>query len=330
MPNKRPVERPGPHRIVYLLGAGATHAELKSLDADLVDEEAGLLVTNVSSRVIERARHRKAYLQGLETVSGVAGSLNIELLISLIESSKIRHWEDKTRLLKRLVREDIEGILRAATTRRFYLHRALLEYHMLPGTMQTETLVGLVTLNYDCVLDEAYRELIGPVNYCMSLDPAPVGQGNIPLLKLHGSFGWSRVKIRGRPRSVEIIPMGLSKTYLHPPYGFIWSRALEVLVGCDVLRVVGSSLGQNDSHLVDLLFKAHLERTAPLCIEVIDLEDACDRIRRAYGFFPIIRTPGEIGGVSTDNPFKAWLRDQCARVRPEELQRSRYLRRVLK
>ena len=40
-------------KIVYLFGAGATHAELTNLDPDLLKEKLGLLIGNVSSRVIE-------------------------------------------------------------------------------------------------------------------------------------------------------------------------------------------------------------------------------------------------------------------------------------
>jgi len=72
-----------PKKIVYLFGAGATHAELTNLYEDLVPEKLGLLTSSVSERVIEKARHGARYLKGLEMVSAASGSLNIELLISL-------------------------------------------------------------------------------------------------------------------------------------------------------------------------------------------------------------------------------------------------------
>jgi hypothetical protein len=46
-------------KIVYLFGAGATHAELTNLDPDLIPEQRGLLIGHVSSRVIEIARKDK-------------------------------------------------------------------------------------------------------------------------------------------------------------------------------------------------------------------------------------------------------------------------------
>ena len=140
-----------PTRIVYLFGAGATQAELQSADAD-VAAKSGLLVSELSKRVIEKARRNKGYLKDVATVSGTSGSLNIELLISLIENSKISGWETKTRYLKDLVRKDIENVLSAPITRQFFLHKALFEVHKHPTARRKERLTGLISLNYDDVL----------------------------------------------------------------------------------------------------------------------------------------------------------------------------------
>jgi hypothetical protein len=87
-----------PAKIVYLFGAGATHAELQNLDPDMAEKQ-GLLVSDLSARVIEKARRDKEYLKDVRAVSGIKGSLNIELLISLIENSKVPGWGDKTQRL---------------------------------------------------------------------------------------------------------------------------------------------------------------------------------------------------------------------------------------
>ena len=157
-----------PTRVVYLFGAGATQAELQSFDAD-VAEKSGLLVSQLSTRVIEKARRIKGYLKDVATVSGTSGSLNIELLISLIENSKISGWESKTRRLKDLVRKDIERVLSVPITRHFFLHKALFELHENPTARRKERLTGLISLNYDDVLDSAYEEYHGPPRYCFSL-----------------------------------------------------------------------------------------------------------------------------------------------------------------
>jgi hypothetical protein len=134
----------------------------------------------------------------------------------------------------------------------------------------------------------------------------------IPLLKLHGSFNWTNQQVLGKRRDIEIIPLGSSKTYLHAPYGFIWNRALDILTKCDSLRVIGCSLSPNDVHLIDLLFKAQLERSEPFDIEIIALDPTADTIKGSYGFFRNIKPMSDLGVPSTPvvgpaNPFKTWL-----------------------
>ena len=322
-------------KVAYLFGAGATHAELLNLDPDMVPEHQGLLIRNVSSRVIEKARANKEYRQDLEAVSGTSGSLNIELLISLLENSKIHNWAARTTLLKQLVEDDISGILTPSRKRRFYLHRALLQLHKHKLLREREEVVGFISLNYDDVLDLAYRQYYGKPNYCFSLDEHP-GPKNIPFLKLHGSFNWSGAMIRGRRRAIEIIPLGAHKTYLHAPYGSIWNRALEVLIRCDVLRVIGCSLSPNDEHLIDLLFKAHLERSQPFEIQIVASAAAGEQIRDNYGFFPKIRTLVEIENLliperDPSNPYKTWLKYKSIRMLGQtRVKRAPYLKNVIR
>lgn len=302
-----------PRKIAYLFGAGATHAELLVLNPDLESNEQGLLISDVSRRVMFKASLNADYVKGIEVVSGVAGSLNIELLITLIENSKIPNWSDKTNFLKRLIRQEIESALPASRTRQFCLHKGLLELHSHARCKAKEELIGLISLNYDSVLDLAYRAVFGhEVNYCLSREMDAAADDRTPLLKLHGSFNWTNQQVLGKRRDIDIIPLGSSKSYLHPPYGFIWNRALDILANCDSLRLVGCSLSPNDLHLVDLLFKAQLERRQPFQIEVIGPDDAGDVIKSNYGFFPNIKRLSDLGVPSTsavgpENPFKTWL-----------------------
>jgi hypothetical protein len=324
----------GIKHVVYLFGAGATHAELRDLEPDLADQGQGLLINDVSTRVIERARKRSDYIRDVEMVSGASGSLNIELLISLLESAKITNWARKTDTLKRLVKSDIKSILTSSRKKKFYLHRGLLELHKHASLVSGERLSGLISLNYDDVLDDAYQEHFGAPNYCFSLNGGGVPAEALPLLKLHGSFNWNNTQVTGRKRSVEIIPLGSAKTYLHIPYAFIWNRALEVLTRCDVLRVIGCSLNQNDAHLIDLLFKAHLERAKPIEIEIIASERTGDAIRTNYGFFPWIKTLTKIDSLVPDpdpeNPYKEWLKYKClSLLGTEDIQQTAYLKRVV-
>lgn len=323
-----------PTRIVYLFGAGATHAELQSIDPDLAAKR-GLLVRDLSARVIEKARRNKRYLENVDTVSGTKGSLNIELLISLIENSKIPGWESKTQYLKGLVRRDIEKVLSAPITRQFCLHKALFELHKHPATRRRERLTGLISLNYDDVLDGAYEQYYGPPNYCFSLGE-PLRANDVPLLKLHGSFNWKDRTIRGRKRTIEIIPLGSAKNYIHPPYGCIWNQALETLIGCDTLRVIGCALSQNDFHLIDLLFKAHLERGTAFEVEIIAKDHVGDGIQKDYGFFPKLRTLTQIKDIlvpdaEPPNAFKTWLKyKSLALLGERKAGRTTHVREVVK
>jgi len=266
-------------------------------------------------------------------VSSPKGSLNIELLISLIENNNVKDADKKIRILKNLVRKDILDRLTETRLNRFYLHKALLELHS--KIKQNETLLGMISLNYDHVIDEAYKTVNGSKpNYCFSSE-SPNGT---PFLKLHGSFNWRSIKICGRKRTVPIIPLGVNKNYLQIPYNFLWGRALEILAECDTLRVIGCSLSQNDIALIDLLFKAHLEKGEPLELQIISAEGTATQIKNNYGFFPKITSLGEIEGNLVPDPiqfdydgnaFKIWLKAKVNRMlKEDEIKRTRYLKKL--
>lgn len=326
-----------PKKIAYLFGAGSTHAEIANHEEDPQNpkflEKRGLLIKSVSNRVIRKANKNKKYLENIEMVSSAKGDPNIELLLSLIEASRIQDWNYKTTYLKKLVREDIERVLLKYKPKDFYLHKALIEFHEHKKTKKREKLLALISLNYDDILDKAYKSVKGDSpNYSFLQD----GDKTTPLLKIHGSFNWRDIRMRGKDRDIEIIPLGANKNYIHIPYNFIWNRALETLIECDILRVIGSSLSQNDIHLIDLLFKAHLERGAPIQIQIISSEETGDQIRRNYSFFSKIETiseieppliPGPAEGIL--NPFKTWLFHKSRSVLGERsIKRTKHLKRL--
>ena len=253
-------------------------------------------------------------------VSSPKGSLNIELLISLIENNNVKDADKKIRILKNLVRKDILDRLTETRLNRFYLHKALLELHS--KIKQNETLLGMISLNYDHVIDEAYKTVNGSKpNYCFSSE-SPNGT---PFLKLHGSFNWRSIKICGRKRTVPIIPLGVNKNYLQIPYNFLWGRALEILAECDTLRVIGCSLSQNDWGLMSLLFSSQL--TSRECseyqIELITRDKTGQEIRSKNGFLKQVKVFGELDGcqdfvnAELTNAFKTWLKVKLSYFLPE-------------
>jgi len=79
-------------KVVYLFGAGATHAEIinfnKFFDENFTDDN-GLLVSNVSKRVMKAAQNINWFNKNKKNFTSAEGSLNIELLISLFEANYI-------------------------------------------------------------------------------------------------------------------------------------------------------------------------------------------------------------------------------------------------
>ncbi len=332
MPNSNPL------KIVYLLGAGATHAEIinlypkRSSDA-LFLEKNGLLISQVSKRVFRNASNKKIFQKGIIKKFLTRKDLsNIELFISLIGDNRIRS-EEATEKLKRLIEEDITERLNDSRLKRFYLHKALLELHA--KINDKEELLGFISLNYDHVLDRAYEDVNGGKNTNYYLSSKQPKEKKTPILKLHGGFNLKDE----RGRKIPIITPGINKNYLELPYNFIWGRALEILIECDILRVIGCSLSQNDIGLVDLLFKAHLAREGVLEVEIINSESGGRHIKEAYGFFPGIKTAYElenklITDVSIErdpssNPFKIWLRAKGARMLENQINKTKYLKKVI-
>ena len=117
MPNSKP------QKIVYLLGAGATHAE-KQLECKIKESELdkggepnnGLLARHISERVIKKLLKTKSGSKVLKEYgvtkdygSGPLGKpeIDIELFISLLETNKTETTEDHARLLREYFRNDI-------------------------------------------------------------------------------------------------------------------------------------------------------------------------------------------------------------------------------
>lgn len=338
-------------KITYLFGAGATHAEIINCADIIVSKENtnpeevtdgvfkannGLLISDVSKRVMRIAQQNVWFKSNEEIFTSAKGSLNIELLISLFEINRIE--DDHINHLKKLVENDIKKILSVERKKEFYLHKAFFELHM--KITDSEKLLGVISLNYDDVLDEAYKEILGnDPDYCFTSKRA--GENIMPLLKLHGSFNWQDIEIYRNTKSIPIIPIGINKNYLAPPYNFIWGHAFELLVECDILRIIGCSLSQNDIGLIDLLFKAHLERNKSIEIQIIDFQPKNDHhsIKNNYGFFGNIIEPTKIEETlindeliydhDVGNPFKIWLFAKSSKMLTHRIDSTNYLKKLL-
>jgi len=334
-----------PQKIVYLFGAGATHAELASSEESLVSgnvqDEIGLLMKNVSRRVFKKAQQEPIFQKSiLDIVTTPGGAENIELFISLLEKNSTNKdlvdAAEKIDLLRQLVEEDITKILTADRCSNFLLHNALFELHHKTSFKDQETLIGIISTNYDTILDEAYKEIYKCDPY-YAFPHTEDKNEKIPLLKLHGSFGWDSVILFGKERKIPIMPLGVNKNYLQLPYNYIWGQAFEILVDCDILRIVGCSLNPNDIQLIDLLFQTHLTREKPFVIEIINRQDDAKMFKSNYDFLPKIRLPEEIEsnlgiiGVSRekDSPLKGWLKGLGDKLPKTEVGKTTYLKKLI-
>lgn len=341
----------GPTKVVYLIGAGASHAEIANLYPDKITDHLflktnGLLLKQVSERVIEQGKIKRLFRQSwIKRQLSPAGLSDIELFIGLLSLNRDRvKSEAIVSGIKKLIRFDIEHVLTNGRMKRIYLHKALLELHQL--IKQKEKLDGIITLNYDNVLDSAYSKLAVTPDYGLHTIENQNVTNKLPLLKLHGGFDLSY-----RSKLLPIMTPGLNKNYLELPYNFVWGRALELLIECDILRVIGCSLSTNDIGLIDLIFKSYLIRNRdPFEIQMITHnrdnslgnESTINSTQKSYGFFPNIKTALEIENrLITDvtiqdhttgsNPFKIWLKAKVERAQSEkvitydQLKRSRYI-----
>ncbi len=320
--------------VVYLFGAGATQAEIDNIDESLVSEnvkdEINLLMREVSKRVFKVVQQDGDYMESIDSVSRPEGGSNVELFVTLLENNDalIRNSSAKKKadLIRQRVKEDITGILTSERMANFTLHKALFELTKLEDFAKDEKVTGILSLNYDCVLDEAYKEILGPEpDYGFPVREPLKG---LRLLKLHGSFGWP---------DIPIIPLGAGKNYLQLPYNYLWGQALELLKECALLRVIGCALSPNDFQLIDLLFKSHLMRGTPFQIEIINRQSAYTAFHANYDFFRDITSPEEVetryhtDGISRsgDNPFKGWLKAVANGLPENQVEATKYLKNLI-
>ena len=159
-----------------------------------------------------------------------------------------------------------------------------------------------------------------------------------PIIKLFGSFNWKsgeRIKIvkcqRAKPPDRELlwIPPTIAKEATSYPFNKLMGKAYELLMlKCDILRVIGCSLSQNDWKVISLLFKTQCIR-GDKCfdIELIQGREAGEDTKQRLGYLRNVKTIAELGGSFTDyfdqeqepdNPYEDWLRKTIEEKRISE------------
>jgi len=281
-------------RVVYLFGAGATQAEIS-----LVNDTVRILMIDVREGILKKIDTNKTTKKDYPGLINELSkeSIDVEHLITLYESSGNDRHFNIARLLRKLFREEIqEKLSKLGPDFSPILYPALIDMHEVDGL--NEKISGILTLNYEDLLERGIQKLKDGINYSVRMtndhsllhtDKDP----GFPVLKLHGSFNWKNefpVTLMDddkivNPEDVLWIPPGVEKRRESYPFNILWGRAREIL-DCDILRVVGCSLSRNDWQLVSLLYTTQKlnARGQEYTIELINPPHTCDEFQKAYSY----------------------------------------------
>ncbi len=361
-------------KVVYLFGAGATHAEkvlqcsLQNIRLEKVEDvsnqgpeaepKIGYLTNReISLRVIRKLRKKKPRIikdYGLDDrrlerpwISKGKKDVDIELLITLLESKKEKKSLEDAKTLRDYYKKDILKqikVERRKITPRLY--SSLLGFH---NDFNEERVLGFLTLNYDSLLEKAITGFGKAIDYGITTENYrnPVEKRNELLLKIHGSFDWvynkksKKIQISNsatKKNELEWIPPGLVKEYIEYPYNLLLGKTREILSECELLRIIGCSLSSNDFNIISMIFRAQKLISGKSCsIEIINDTTEYARIENRLGFLldfeEIFYEDGrwkemesELGISSTKNPFLDWLFFISHEIDNDELKENPYLK----
>jgi len=329
-----------PKRVVYLWGAGATHAEAQYLGSNisLLMRDSARSGEGITTRILRRTG-RKA----VSSFSGEAeGSIDIEKLITLlVASGNDPHLKLAEKMRKNYFAELRSSLADARILDNQPLASSLFKMHRNPSfRSRIEALTGIITMNHDGLLQLVSQRVFGALNLGFHFDSQEFRESERTpqILQLHGSFTWrfgmpikvSRFHRKSQYDDTVWIPPTILKESKNYPFNKLSALAYEMLARqCDVLRVVGTSLTQNDWNVLSLIFNAqrHRELTKgePFVIELIMPQEAGEQIKKdcAYlknvipigflsdGRFSEYKTPADIPADSDlMNPFAYWLSEK--------------------
>lgn len=282
-------------RVTYLLGAGATQGSIShsgSRHSLIMKSLYGPISEMLHDRVDRKYGDHTGITRLANEVLGSAPRLDIEQLITFLEDSPAADYQafanDLREVFSQVLRGRLEDVEKERGDSQSKLYAALVDMHQVADN--EEQLNGFLTLNYDVLLERAIIEGLGcEVNF--GIAPFDESERHVTVLKMHGSFGWSRnwpIKTDLRHGEGVWIPPGIKKPKNEYPFNVIWGRARELL-DCDILRIIGCNIGPNDWDLVSLLFSTrhtHVSARA-YSIEVISDFETADRIAKEFPYLEV-------------------------------------------
>jgi hypothetical protein len=352
-----------PIKVAYLFGAGSAHGE-RTLECKIQNTgfSAGKIRIGLTSEHVSKAVVKELFKDNADLLARYGIDKNwdeppsgpkkvdIELLISMIEALKTIQAETDAKVFRKYFYDEInKGLHLKKKKLSAQIHAALLEWHAL--NLKKEEVVGWLSVNYDSMFEDACERTKTIFDYGFDVDTddkknSVHKKGACPFLKLHGSFDWkldakdSKVKIVNNIGTDEMlwIPPRLNKDYLGYPYNILQGRAEEILRGCDVLRIVGCSLSQNDLGLISLIFRT--QKTGQGNRFTIEYIGSDKRSKDTYGRLGALLTFDEESFYTkpefnilvpspTDNYLLDWLNYQVKKSK-KNVSATRYLKNVKK
>ena len=324
-------------RVVYLIGAGSTQAEIDHRGGEkinlLMQDNPALGMAGLATRIIARAKKYKR----LNTTASEGSTTDVEKLISLLDNIGLAGHRVAAEELRQLYRNEIlKGLRSTRVLQRPELAIHLLRMHQSKTFQENkEQLVGIINLNHDWLFEVASQKVHGGINLGFSFKGSDFGfqRGAPPIVKPHGSFNWRNtrpIKVSSietkRSSDMLWIPPTILKESRDYPYNMLTGMAHEILAtNCDVLRIVGCRLSQNDWNIVSLLFNAQyrqsLQGKGTFRIELIMPHKAGEEIRKEYSYLQGLVSIGYVQdgdfspylqgsetGSELQNPFRFWLK----------------------
>lgn len=292
---EKPETAPNRERVVYLLGAGATHACVTSVKSayGILMRHLGPDLASSVRKLFEEDKYRDK--ESLRTLANSVINENTDfehVITFLDESSSLLHKEfaDQLRVIfERVLRHRLTQIQTEQGDAPVGLYTALLDMYEVRGF--GEQLRGFLTLNYDQYLELAIAKLgIHALDAGVHLPTSKDAKSHLRVLKLHGSFGWNHSwPITTSGTSTLWIPPGIQKAKENYPFNLLWGLARELL-DCDVVRIIGCRLGPNDWDLVSLLFTTRHASAGgrPYRIEVIDSPELATELQADFPYLDIL------------------------------------------
>ena len=282
-----------PTRVVYLIGAGASHACVQR-----VKSPYGILMKDLIQPMTDQAHqlleHKYTSHRDLAALVNhvIVEETDFEHVITFLASSPSRHHREFAADLRLVFEHVLRDMLRKVRSQTGHnpidLYAAL--FDMYNADTCPEVLQGILTTNYDPYIEEALVQAgHGPVDFGFDMSRAiatETGSG-VRLLKLHGSLDWKDtwpVSV-GHDGPTLWIPPGIQKEKQAYPFNILWGLARELL-SCDVLRIIGCRLDANDWDLISLLFTSiHVQSPyRPYRVEVIDAPARTAALRRSFPY----------------------------------------------